>query len=51
MTMKHPAYIEGQRVRLRPAVMSDRRQIYEALARSELTDILMGPLSQDYTRL
>ena len=45
MTMKHPAYTEGERVRLRPAVMSDRGQIYDALARSELSDVLMGPPS------
>ncbi|MEW5826422.1 MAG: hypothetical protein AB1778_06270 [Candidatus Bipolaricaulota bacterium] len=27
---------------LRPAVMSDRRPIYEALACSELTEVLLG---------
>ncbi len=31
--------------------MTDRRQIYEALARSELTDILLGHPSQNYTPL
>lgn len=49
--MKHPDYIDDQRIRLRPAVVADRRQIYEALARSELTDILLGHPSQDHTPL
>jgi len=49
--MKHPDFIHGERVRLRPAVPADRRQIYEALARSELTDILLGHPSQAHTPL
>ena len=49
--MKHPAYIEGRRVRIRPATMADRRMIYEGLARSDLTDILLGHPSQDHTPL
>lgn len=47
--MRHPDYIEGQQIRLRPAVLADRRQIYEALARSDLTDILLGHPSQTCT--
>lgn len=49
--MKHPNYIYGQAVRLRPAVLADRRQIFEAGARSELTDTLLGHPSQDHTPL
>jgi len=49
--MKHPDHIDGVRIRLRPAVLADRRQIYEALARSELTDILLGHPSEDCTPL
>ena len=49
--MKHPDYIDGQRVRLRPATLEDRQQIYRALARSDLTDILLGHPSQNYTPL
>jgi hypothetical protein len=49
--MKHPDHIDGQRVRLRPATLEDRQQIYQALARSDLTDILLGHPSQDYTPL
>ena len=49
--MKHPCYIDGERIRLRPAVATDRRKIYEALARSELTDILLGHPGQNCTCL
>ncbi len=49
--MKHPDYINGKSIRLRPAVMTDRYPIYLALAHSDLTDILMGHPSQDYTPL
>jgi len=49
--MKHPDHIDDQRVRLRPATLEDRQQIYQALARSDLTDILLGHPSQDYTPL
>jgi len=49
--MKHPDYIDGRRIRLGPATPADRRQVYEALARSELTDILLGHPSQDSTAL
>ncbi|HCP31945.1 TPA: hypothetical protein DIT45_01640 [Candidatus Acetothermia bacterium] len=49
--MKHPDHIDGQRVRLHPATLEDRQQIYQALARSDLTDILLGHPSQDYTPL
>jgi len=45
--MKHPDYICGESIRLRPAVLADRRQIYEALARSDLTDILLGHFSSE----
>jgi diamine N-acetyltransferase len=49
--MKHPDYIDGQRVRLRPATLDDRCMIYRGLARSDVTDILLGHPSQDRTPL
>ena len=49
--MEHPDHIHGQRVRLRPAALEDRQRIYQALARSDLTDILLGHPSQGYTPL
>ena len=49
--MKHPDYIDGKCIRLQPTALADRHQIYEALARSELTDILLGHPSQDPTPL
>lgn len=49
--MKHPRPIDGQRVRLRPAALGDRQRIFQALARSELTDILLGHPSQGFTPL
>ncbi|MFC3852898.1 GNAT family N-acetyltransferase [Salinispirillum marinum] len=38
-------------IQLRPAVIADRRQIFEALARSDLTDVLLSHPSQLYTPL
>ena len=49
--MKHPDYIDGRHVRLRPATLDDRRMIFRGLARSDLTDILLGHPSQDHTPL
>ena len=49
--MKHPDYIDGQHVRLRPATMDDRKMIYRGLACSDLTDILLGHPSQEQTPL
>ena len=49
--MKHPNYIDGERIRLRPAVLTDRYPIYKALAHSELTDTLLGHPSLDQTPL
>ena len=51
MTMKHPDYIDGERIRLRPAFLSDRCQIFQGLARSDVTDILLGHPSQTSTPL
>jgi len=39
--MKHPDYIDGRSVRLRPAVGSDRRMIYEGLAQSDVSGFLL----------
>ena len=36
---------------LRPATPDDKRMIYDALARSDLTDILLGHPGQNHTRL
>jgi len=47
--MTYPDHIDGQRVRLRSATLADRQQIFQALARSELTDILLGHPSLSYT--
>ena len=49
--MKHPGHIDGEHVRLRPATLDDRRTIYRGLARSDVTDILVGHPSQAYTPL
>ncbi len=49
--MKHPDHIDGQRVRLRPATLEDKQRIYLALARSDVTDILLGHPSQNHTPL
>lgn len=49
--MKHPDHIVGKAISLRPAIISDKRQIYEALAHSELTDILLGNFAPDSTLL
>jgi len=49
--MKHPDYIDGKHVRLRPATMADRHMIYRGLAQSDVTDILLGHPSQLSTPL
>ncbi len=49
--MNHPDYINGEHIRLRPAVLTDRDPIYKVLARSELTGNLLGHPSQDHTPL
>ena len=49
--VKHPDYIDGLRVRLRPATLRDRCIIYRGLARSDLTDILLGHPLQNRTAL
>jgi RimJ/RimL family protein N-acetyltransferase len=49
--MKHPDHIDGQRARLRPATLDDRLMIYRGLARSDVTDILLGHPSQNHTPL
>ncbi len=50
-TLGHATPIDGPHVRLRPAMLNDRRRIYIALARSDLTDILLGHPSQGFTPL
>ncbi len=42
---------DTERVQLRPATAADRRPIYEALAKSDVTDFLLGDISQRHTRL
>ncbi len=49
--MKHPDHIVGKTINLRPAITTDKRQIYEALAHSELTDILLGSFAPNSTLL
>jgi len=49
--MKHPDHIDGKRIRLRPAVLADRWPIFRGLARSDVTDILLGHPSQTSTPL
>lgn len=51
MTTKHPDHIDGERIRLRPAVLGDRWQIFQGLARSDVTQILLGHPSQTSTPL
>ena len=51
MTTKHPDHIDGERIRLRPAVLGDRWQIFQGLARSDVTEILLGHASQTSTPL
>lgn len=41
MGNRHPDYISGKRIRLRPATVADKQAIYSALACSELTEILL----------
>ena len=47
--MKHSDHIDGQRIRLRPATLKDRCTIFRGLARSDVTDILLGHPSQNQT--
>ena len=49
--MEPPDFINGKHIRLRPALAADKRRIYTALARSELTDGLLGRPSWNYTPL
>lgn len=51
MTTKHPDYIDGKRIRLHPAVLGDRWRIFQGLARSDVTDILLRHPSQTSTPL
>ena len=49
--MDAPHLFQGNVVRLRPAVPEDKRIIYNALARSDLTDRLLGHPDEDSTPL
>ena len=42
MENRYPDYIQGQTVRLRPATPADRKMIYEWLAHSDLTPMMLG---------
>jgi RimJ/RimL family protein N-acetyltransferase len=39
--MRHPDHIDGLAIRLRPATTADRRMIYEGLAHSDVSDVLL----------
>jgi RimJ/RimL family protein N-acetyltransferase len=43
MKIKHLATIEGRRIRLRPALLSDQYRIFQGLVRWQMVDILRGP--------
>ena len=49
MNMAAPHLLQGNVVHLRPAVPDDKRMIYDALARSDLTDRLLGHPDEDST--
>ncbi len=42
MENRYPDYIQGKFIRLRPATMADRKSIYQWLALSDLTPMMLG---------